>query len=123
MHGAKISDAEEKRMRAESSGASDELPPVCEALDILGAKWSILVISGLADGPKRFKQLLRDLAVVRTQSLTDALRHLEKNGIVRREVFPTVPVTVEYSLTEKGDDFRNVLDELDRWVLKWKRQA
>ncbi len=98
----------------------EEQPPICELLDILGAKWSILVISGLSNGPRRFKQLLRELKIVKTQSLTDALRHLEKNGIVRREVFPTVPVTVEYSLTDKGRDFRTVLDEMDRWVLKWR---
>ena len=92
-------------------------------LDILGAKWSILVISGLSNGPRRFKELQRELTIVRTQSLTDALRHLEKNGIVRREVYPTVPVTVEYSLTEKGEDFRTVLAEMDRWVLKWKQRS
>lgn len=100
-----------------------EQPPICELLDILGSKWAILVISGLSNGPRRFKQLLRELAVVRTQSLTDALRHLEQNGLVRREVYPTVPVTVEYSLTEKGEDFRSVLAEMDRWVLKWRQQA
>mgnify|MGYP002404297329 CR=1 FL=1 len=101
------------------NGIEDQ-PPICEALDILGAKWSILVLAGLSNGPLRFKQLLREVKVVKTQSLTDALRHLEKNGLVRREVFPTVPVTVEYSLTDKGHDFRNVLEEIDKWVLKWR---
>ncbi|NQX68254.1 helix-turn-helix transcriptional regulator [Paenibacillus alba] len=93
--------------------------PICSVLQILGAKWSFLVIAELAKGPRRFQQLHRDLVIVRTQSLTDALRHLEKNGIVHRDVFPTVPVSVEYSLTEKGADFQSSLKEMEKWALKW----
>ncbi|XEC96325.1 winged helix-turn-helix transcriptional regulator [Paenibacillus tarimensis] len=92
---------------------------ICDVLRILGAKWAFLVIAELCKGPKRFNQLQRDVAVVKTQSLTDTLRHLEQMGIVRREVFPTVPVTVEYSLTDKGMDFQAALMELDKWAKKW----
>lgn len=92
---------------------------ICSVLKILGAKWAFLVIAELSKGPKRFKQLHRDLAIVKTQSLTDVLRHLEHNGIVRREVFPTVPVMVEYSLTEKGIDFQTALKEMDKWAKRW----
>ncbi|NEN83041.1 winged helix-turn-helix transcriptional regulator [Paenibacillus elgii] len=92
---------------------------ICSVLQILGAKWAFLVIAELSKGPKRFKQLHRDVAVVRTQSLTDVLRHLENSGIVRREVFPTVPVTVQYSLTEKGLDFQAALKEMEKWAAKW----
>jgi len=105
----------------EEAAVETERPLICEGLELLGAKWSILVISELAKGPKRFKQLLRDVAIVKTQSLTDTLRHLEKAGVVRRTVFPTVPVTVEYALTEKGEDFRTVLDEMEKWTLRWKK--
>jgi DNA-binding HxlR family transcriptional regulator len=59
------------------------------------------------------------LTIIKTQSLTDTLRHLEQSGLVRREVFPTVPVSVEYSLTEKGSDFQAALKEMDKWVQKW----
>jgi DNA-binding HxlR family transcriptional regulator len=93
---------------------------ICEVLEILGAKWSFLVISCLSSGPRRFNQLQREAAVVKTQPLTDTLRHLEKTGIVRREVFPTVPVTVEYSLTEKGLDFQRSIKEMGNWVLRWR---
>ncbi|MCZ8516996.1 helix-turn-helix domain-containing protein [Paenibacillus filicis] len=92
---------------------------ICSVLQILGAKWAFLVIAELSKGPKRFKQLHRDLAIIKTQSLTDALRHLEQNGIVLSQVFPTVPVTVEYSLTEKGMDFQMALKEMERWAMKW----
>jgi DNA-binding HxlR family transcriptional regulator len=92
---------------------------ICQVLQILGAKWSFLVIAELSKGPQRFKQLQRNTVVIKTQSLTDTLRHLEHNGIVRRQVFPTVPVSVEYSLTEKGMDFQTALKEMDKWVVKW----
>jgi DNA-binding HxlR family transcriptional regulator len=92
---------------------------ICSVLQILGAKWAFLVIAELSKGPKRFKQLHRDLVIIKTQSLTDVLRHLEQNGIVLRKVFPTVPVSVEYSLTEKGMDFQIALKEMDKWADKW----
>ncbi|NBD25808.1 winged helix-turn-helix transcriptional regulator [Paenibacillus glycinis] len=92
---------------------------ICAVLEILGAKWAFLVIAELTSGPKRFNQLNRDLKVVKTQSLTDVLRQLERSGIVRREVFPTVPVTVEYALTEKGEDFQDALKEMEKWAVKW----
>ena len=95
---------------------------ICEVLQILGAKWAFLVIAELAKGPKRFKQLQRDVAIIKTQSLTDTLRHLEQNGIVLREVFPTVPVSVQYSLTEKGLDFQAALMEMEKWAVKWAQQ-
>lgn len=93
---------------------------ICSVLQVLGAKWAFLVIAELSKGPKRFNRLHRDLAIVKTQSLTDALRHLEQNGIVLRQVFPTVPVTVEYSLTEKGMDFQMALKEMERWAVRWE---
>jgi len=97
--------------------------PICEVLQVLGAKWSFIVIAELCKGPKRFNQLQRDAAIVSTQSLTDTLRHLEQSGIVRRKVFPTVPVTVEYSLTDKGLDFQKSLTEMERWALRWRGRA
>ncbi|NOU96608.1 transcriptional regulator [Paenibacillus sp. LMG 31456] len=98
----------------ESAGSS-----ICEVLQILGAKWAFLVLEVLLNGPQRFNQLQRNISIVKTQSLTDTLRHLENNGLVLRKVFPTVPVTVEYSLTEKGKDFQSALMEMEKWVQKW----
>jgi len=96
---------------------------ICDVLRILGAKWGFMVIAELYKSPKRFNQLRRDTAVIKTQSLTDTLRHLEEMGIVRRQVFPTVPVTVEYSLTEKGEDFQSVLVEMHEWAQRWANQT
>ena len=93
---------------------------ICSVIEILGAKWAFLVLAELQKGPQRFQQLLRNVAVVRTQSLTNVLRHLENNGLVHREVFPSVPVTVEYSLTDKGRDFQAALKEMENWAIRWE---
>lgn len=98
----------------ENTGSS-----ICEVLQILGAKWAFLVLEELMNGPLRFNQLQRNISVVKTQSLTNTVRHLENNGLVFRQVFPTVPVSVEYSLTEKGRDFQAALREMEKWVQKW----
>lgn len=99
--------------------ANIEKSNICEVLQILNAKWAFVVLDELLSGTQRFNQLRRNLSIINTQSLTDTLRHLEQNGLVRRQVFPTVPVTVEYSLTEKGSDFQLALKEMDKWVHKW----
>lgn len=89
------------------------------ALQILGGKWSFLVLAQLYVRPQRFNQLRRQIDDISTKSLTDTLRHLERNEIIQRKVFPTVPVTVEYSLTEKGKEFQAVLFEMYQWGHKW----
>lgn len=99
------------------------LPPIMRALQILGGKWSFLVLAQLYIRPQRFNQLRRHLSTVSTKSLTDTLRHLENNGVILRQVFPTVPVTVEYSLTEKGQEFQAVLVEMFHWGSKWGAQT
>lgn len=93
-----------------------------DVLEILGVKRSFLVIGELHKGPQRFNSLRRSLGNISTQSLTVILRHLENNGIIDRRVLPTVPVTVEYSLTEIGRKFEHVLNELHSWGQEWKQQ-
>jgi len=95
------------------------LPPIREALHVLGGKWSFLVLAHLYISPLRFNQLRRKLDDISTKALTDSLRHLEDNDIIHRQVFPTVPVTVEYSLTEKGKDFQTVLTAMYHWGKTW----
>lgn len=97
------------------------LSPIREALHILGGKWSFLVLAHLYIRPHRFNQLRRNIEDISTKALTDTLRHLEHNEIISRQVFPTVPVTVVYSLTEKGREFQDVLIEMYHWGQKWGR--
>ncbi|MGI8690176.1 MAG: winged helix-turn-helix transcriptional regulator [Thermomicrobiales bacterium] len=92
------------------------------AVHILGGKWSFTVLARLYCRPHRFNQLRRDLGAISTKSLTDTLRHLERNKMIQRKVFPTVPITVEYSLTEKGEAFQAVLVEMYKWGHTWASQ-
>ena len=94
------------------------LTSIQRIMDIFGGKWAFLVVEQLHIGKMRFSALARALGV-NTKSLTDTLRHLEENGIVRREVVPTVPVTVNYSLTEKGRAFDAVLLAMKQWGETW----
>jgi DNA-binding HxlR family transcriptional regulator len=88
--------------------------------NIIGGKWSFLVLGHLTMRPQRFNQMRRLLGDISTKSLTDTLRHLEQNGIISRTVFPTVPVTVEYALTEKGKELQAILLEMYTWGHRWR---
>jgi len=94
------------------------LRSIRNVIDVFGGKWAFLVLEQLHIGTMRFSELEKALNIS-TKSLTDTLRNLEKNGIIRREVIPTVPVTVKYSLTEKGRDFDSVLLAMKDWSGKW----
>lgn len=87
-------------------------------MEIFSGKWSFLVLEELRNGPKRFNHINKVLNIS-TKSLTDTLKHLELHGIILREVYPTVPITVEYSLTEKGLAFDTVLDSMKSWAKLW----
>jgi len=94
------------------------LRSIRNVMEVFGGKWAFLVLEQLHIGTMRFGELAKALDVS-TKSLTDTLRHLEENGIIERAVHPTVPVTVEYSLTEKGRDFDSVLLAMKDWGSKW----
>ncbi|WP_347549133.1 helix-turn-helix domain-containing protein [Pseudalkalibacillus hwajinpoensis] len=90
-----------------------------KALNIIGGKWSFLVLKELFKGTRRFGELQRRIKDISPTALTNTLRHLEKNEILTREAFATVPVTVEYSLTEKGQELHKILKEMKSWGAKW----
>jgi DNA-binding HxlR family transcriptional regulator len=87
-------------------------------MDIFGGKWTYIIMGELHAGPQKFNQLNRNVGCS-TKSLSDALKKLEQNGIISRKILPASPITVEYSLTEKGYDFQNVFFEMKRWGAKW----
>lgn len=90
-----------------------------KALTIIGGKWSFLVLKELFEGTKRFGELQKTIQKISPKALTDTLRHLEDHQIVTRTVYPTVPVTVEYALTEKGQAFHPILKEMKKWGAYW----
>jgi len=86
-----------------------------EILDIIGGKWSMSIIFALLYGTKRFNELQKLVTNINTRMLVKELKNMEKNGIVIREVFATVPPTVQYTLTAKGRKLEPSLTELFKW--------
>ena len=89
---------------------------VSEVLDRVGDKWSVLVVVMLGDGPKRFNELRRSIATISQRMLTLTLRGLERDGLVTRTVFATIPPRVDYELTELGRSLLTPVDALGRWA-------
>ncbi|KFF26475.1 winged helix-turn-helix transcriptional regulator [Chryseobacterium vrystaatense] len=89
------------------------------ALEVLGGKWTFLIIYTLLDGKKRFKELERAVIGINTRMLVKDLKTLEEHRIVKREAFATIPPTVEYSLTEKGRELEATMRALNNWTIEW----
>lgn len=87
-----------------------------EVVSFVGNKWFGQVVNVLADGPHRYSQLERRIASVSPKMLTQTLRTMERDGIVDRQVTPTVPVRVDYSLTPLGRTLLPILLELKTWA-------
>jgi len=88
---------------------------VREVVDRIGDKWSVLIISELARGVHRFRELQRAVPGISQRMLTLTLRRLERDALVRRTVFPTVPAKVEYELTDTGHSLTGLLQTLAAW--------
>lgn len=88
------------------------------AMDLISKRWVGLILSELLKGTKRFSEMEADLPVS-GRLLSDRLKLLEKEGIVKRTVFSDYPVRIEYSLTEKGNALSPVIHELQEWAEKW----
>lgn len=86
-----------------------------EVLDILGGKWAMSIIYVLADGKMRFKEIERTVPNINTRMLVKELKNMEANGILTRKVFATVPATVEYTLTKKGEKLLPIISDLLNW--------
>ena len=101
--------------------AHREDPGIRAVLDRLGDKWSLLVIVELTHGPLRFRQLQRAVGGISQRMLTLTVRRLERDGLVRRTVYPTVPAQVDYRLTEMGASLTHLLKALADWSLAHRK--
>lgn len=110
----RVSDGKLDQWKAE--GFNPANCPVRQVLDHVSAKWPVLVLMELETGPRRFNELLRALPDISKRMLTQSLRDLERDGIVRREVFDTKPPSVSYSLTDLGEGFLPHLLALVDWA-------
>jgi DNA-binding HxlR family transcriptional regulator len=91
---------------------------VSAILSRIGDKWTVLVVRQLGAGPRRFSEIRRALGSISQKMLTTTLRGLERDGLVTRTVYPSVPPKVEYELTALGRDLRIPVDALGEWALR-----
>lgn len=89
--------------------------PARQILDRLADKWTVLVVLALAPGTLRFSKLKAKVEKISQKMLTQTLRGLERDGMVTRTVYPTVPATVEYALTDLGLSLVDAFKVLRRW--------
>lgn len=92
-------------------------------LQIIGGKWKLYILATLYLGKKRFKELEREIEGISAKMLIKELKDLEAIGIVKRETFNTVPITVEYSLTKDGITMKKPLEQVMQWAVKFKQKT
>ncbi len=93
--------------------------PSRRLLDRIGDRWTVLIVGILAEeGPIRFGELARRVDGISQKMLTQTLRNLERDGLVRRTLYPQVPPRVEYELTDSGTSLRGPLRALEEWAVE-----
>ena len=90
--------------------------PMRELLDRIGDTWTLLIVLNLGAGKQRFSELKRRVSGISQRMLTQTLRHLERDGMLTRTVFPTNPPSVEYELTELGFSMLDAIRALIEWT-------
>ena len=99
---------------------NDHLPsdcrPIAQILSRVGDKWSILLLNVLGDQTMRFKDLHRAMPGISQRMLTVTLRNLERDGLISRKVYPTIPPKVEYCLSDRGRSLRCAIVPIAEWV-------
>ena len=89
------------------------------AIQLLGKRWTGLLLYALLEGPRRFCELTTRVEGLSDRVLSDRLRELEIEGVIERIVYPQIPVRVEYQLTEKGRALEPVVHAIQTWAEKW----
>lgn len=106
---------EKKAVKRSKEQCTASLTAVADALYAIGGKWKLRIIIGLSEGNKRFNDLQRTVTGISARVLSHELKELEQNGFVKRIIYDTSPVTVEYELTE----YSNTLDDIVRSLSEW----
>ncbi len=93
-------------------------PRFSKAMDLLGKRWTTLILYQLLEGPQRFNEIESSLTIS-GRLLSERLKELEKENIVERKVYSEVPIRVEYSLTDKGKALEGAIREVEKWSKIW----
>jgi len=96
---------------------------IAGAMEIIGNKWTALILRDLTTGPKRFGELEKSVGGINPRTLSQRLDDLQRHGIIDRETFAEVPPRCEYSLTDKGRDLVPVLKQMATWGNKYYNSA
>ncbi|MBU5312792.1 helix-turn-helix transcriptional regulator [Tissierella carlieri] len=94
-------------------------PKFEDAFELLGKRWTGLIIRTLLNGQKRFTDISAAIPNMSARMLTERFKELEQEGIVIRKVYPETPVRIEYELTDKGKELSTAMDEIQKWAEKW----
>ena len=94
-------------------------PKYESAAEVLGKKWTGLIVRVLLGGPKRFKEIKEQIPEMSDKMLTDRMKELEVQEIVKRNVYPEMPVRIEYELTDKGKGLEPVIQSIQEWGERW----
>ena len=107
-----------------SVDCKQHLKAINDTLYVLGGKWKILIIASLGKfGKKRYMELQRLVEGIGPKMLSKELQDLELNGLIKRSVLETKPVTVEYELTEYGKTLKPIIDEMAFWGVQHKERV
>lgn len=98
------------------------LRAIHDTLDMLNGKWKISIIGSLSFGKKRFMELQREVEGIGSKMLSKELRDLEMNELVKRTVYDTKPVTVEYELTDYGKTLQSIIKEMHKWGTQHRKR-
>jgi DNA-binding HxlR family transcriptional regulator len=99
---------------------SEQLCPRYQhAMEILGKRWTGVILKVLMERPLRFNEMAEQLEVVSDRMLSERLKELEAEGVIERRVYPEMPVRVEYRLSEKGKALAPVIDAIEHWSHAW----
>ena len=96
--------------------------PVEYTVSIISDKWKVLIIRDLLEKEKRDSELMKSVVGISDKVLAKNLRELEQDGIINRKVYAVVPPKVEYSLTEKGQELKQILKEMEKFGLKYREE-
>lgn len=105
-------------MLPEPGNLLDMCKPVRQILARVGDKWSVLIVMALRDGPRRFNEIKRAIGTISQRMLTLTLKGMERDGLIKRSVFPTKPPRVDYELTELGHSLRLPVEALGQWAIE-----
>jgi DNA-binding HxlR family transcriptional regulator len=109
-----------RRQKAVSAEALIDVQKARPVLEQIANKWSILILTVLCTRPSRFNEIMRRLDGITHKALADALKRLERNGLIRREVLTTTtPVGVEYTITSLGHSLRQPFEALYEWSMNY----